>query len=239
VALLALSAVFFRSLWKDPVIGASLLSFAGYIFFIGWHNNMQPRYYEVAAFPLVFVIALSLHRLIAQRRVFANASAATAIGKARLPLAAACLGVAALSSAINLREIVYWTRHPEYTWVSAARQLTQYIDQHPNGNRLLLSISGDNITLVTHLPAICDDFGTWDLPLRIHHYQPGWYAAWNEIDPGTLLDLHTQYSLEQVAVFHAFDDPDRNQLVLYKLHPLPIEQQTYDEALEDAGNAGR
>ena len=28
------------------------------------------------------------------------------------------------------------------------------------------------------------------------------------------------YSLEQVATFHAFDDPDRDLLVLFKLHPL-------------------
>jgi 4-amino-4-deoxy-L-arabinose transferase-like glycosyltransferase len=231
--LIALSAVLFRAIWKNPVFAASLLAVAGYIFFIGWHNNMQPRYYQVVAFPVVFIVALSLDTLLRTKH------AAGIAGKIRLPLAIACVGVAAISSARNLNEVVFWTEHPQYSWISAATQITRYIDQHPNGNRLLLSISGDNITLVTHLPAICDDFGTWDLPLRIHHYQPGWYAAWNELDPGTLQDLHTQYSLEQVAVFHAFDDPDRNQLVLYKLHPLPPNQQHYDEAFEEAGNAGR
>jgi Dolichyl-phosphate-mannose-protein mannosyltransferase len=231
--LMVLSAIFFRGIWKNPVWGASLLAAAGYVFFVGWHNNMQPRYYQVVAFPLVFLIALGLDGLLRAKRESGIG------GRLRLPLAAACVGLAVVSSALNLRQMIDWTRHPQYSWISAAKQLTQYIDQHPNGNRLLLSISGDNITLVTHLPAICDDFGTWDLPLRIHRYQPGWYAAWNEIDPGTLLDLHTQYSLEQVAVFHAFDDPDRNQLVLYKLHPLPPGRQHYDEAFEEAGNAGR
>ena len=33
------------------------------------------------------------------------------------------------------------------------------------------------------------------------------------------------YSLEQVASFRAFDDPDRNVLVLFKLHPLPGGQE--------------
>jgi 4-amino-4-deoxy-L-arabinose transferase-like glycosyltransferase len=231
--LIGLSLIFFRGVWKNPVVLASLLASAGYIFFIGWHNNMQPRYYQVIAYPLAFLAAIGLSQLMEARREPGAAS------RVRLPLAAACVGLAVFSSFVNLRETVYWTRHPQYSWISAAGQLTRYIDAHPNGNRLLLSISGDNITLATHLPAICDDFGTWDLPSRIHRYQPGWYAAWNEIDPGTLLDLQTQYSLEQVAVFHAFDDSDRNQLVLYKLHPLPPSQQHYDQAMEEAANAGK
>jgi 4-amino-4-deoxy-L-arabinose transferase-like glycosyltransferase len=231
--LMAASAIYFRSIWKNPLLRASLLAIAGYVFFIGWHDNMQPRYYQVIAFPLVFIIALGLHGLLQA------APAGGAAARLRLPLAAACVVVALVSSALNLHQMIHWMRHPEYSWISAAKGVTRYIDQHPNGNRLLLSISGDNITLVTRLPAICDDYGTWDLPLRIHRYRPGWYASWNEIDPGTLLDLQSQYSLEQVAVFHAFDDSDRNQLILYKLHPLPPARQHYDQALEEAGNAGR
>jgi hypothetical protein len=74
---------------------------------------------------------------------------------------------------------------------------------------------------MTHLPTLCDDFGTIDLPEKVGLYRPGWYAAWNDLDPGTLEDLHTHYSLEQVAAFPAFDDPERSLLVLFKLHPLP------------------
>jgi hypothetical protein len=79
---------------------------------------------------------------------------------------------------------------------------------------------------VSHVPALCDDFvspseAIPDLPRKLATYQPGWYAAWNDLDPGTLEDLHIHYSLEQVASFKAFDDPDRNLLVLFKLHPLP------------------
>ena len=50
--------------------------------------------------------------------------------------------------------------YPEYTFLNAARNLTRYIDAHPNGNRLLVSISGNDITLITGLPSLCDDFGT-------------------------------------------------------------------------------
>jgi hypothetical protein len=134
----------------------------------------------------------------------------------RIILAAVCLS--ALGNSVWTASYIL---HPEYTFVTAARNLTRYIDEHPNGKRLLVSISGDQITLVTHLPTLCDDFGTLDLPVKLGQYQPGWFAAWNDIDPGTLEDLHVHFSLEQVASYPAFDDPDRNVLVLFKLHPLP------------------
>jgi hypothetical protein len=118
-------------------------------------------------------------------------------------------------------QTIRYATHPEYTWVNAASQLALYMDTHPNGKRQLVSISGDEITLLTHVPGLCDDFGTADLPSKLTVYQPGWYASWNDLDPGTIEDLHTIYSLEQVASFPAFDDPDRNILVLFKLHPLP------------------
>jgi hypothetical protein len=127
---------------------------------------------------------------------------------------------------VNGASTLSFAAHPEYTFVNAARQLTDYIDQHPNGSRLLVSISGDEITLITHLQSLCDDFSMHtpqfpDLGAKLAYYKPGWWATWNDIDPGTLEDLHTHYSLEQVAEFKALDDPERNVLVLFKLHPLP------------------
>jgi 4-amino-4-deoxy-L-arabinose transferase-like glycosyltransferase len=222
-ALIVLSLLFLRGLWKDPLFPASLLAIAGYVFFIGYHNNMQPRYYQVIAFPLVFIVCLGTSALWRRRRWMGFAA----------------LAVVFVSLALNLRMMAGFVRHPEYTFVNAANDVTRYIDQHSNGNRLLLSISGADITLITHLPSICDDFGTYDLPFRIHKYRPGWYAAWNEIDPGTLADISTQYSLKEVAHFHALDDPDRDDLILYKLEPLPPAKQTYNEAEELAENAGK
>lgn len=222
-ALLILSLVYLRRLWRNPVFVASFLAAAGYIFFTGWHNNMQPRYYQVVALPLILVTSLG----------------AAALWRRQRWIGAAALAVIVVSIGLNLRLMIHFSRHPEYTFLTAAKNLTRYVDQHPNGNRLLLSISGGNITLITHLPSICDDFGTYDLPYRIHTYQPGWYAAWNEVDPGTLEDLQSQYSLQKVAQFHAFDDEDRNVLILYKLHPLPPVRRSYDAALERAANVGK
>jgi 4-amino-4-deoxy-L-arabinose transferase-like glycosyltransferase len=223
VAMLVLSSIWLRRLWRNPLFVASLLAVAGYIFFIGWHNNMQPRYYEVVAFPLIIVVGIGTGVLFEQRRW----------------LGIAALAVIVISIGLNLRLIAHFMRHTDHTFFLAARRLTRYIDRHPNGNRMLLSISGANITLITHLPSICDDFGTYDLPYRIHTYQPGWYAAWNEIDPGTLEDLRTQYSLQRVARYHAFDDEDRNVLILYKLIPLPPDKQHYEADFEAKANAGK
>ena len=68
------------------------------------------------------------------------------------------IGLAGVAAWINGAWTLNYAAHPEYTFVNAAERLTHYIDAHPNGKRLLVSISGDEITLVTHLPALCDDF---------------------------------------------------------------------------------
>ncbi|MGI8770054.1 MAG: ArnT family glycosyltransferase [Acidobacteriaceae bacterium] len=203
VALVAASLFVARLLWRNPTFVSSLFAIFGYVFFIGYHNNMQPRYYAVVAAFIFLIVVLAAAALLRKQRT----------------LGIAALVVIIVSASLNGIRTVRFVCRPEYTFVHAAENLTHYIDNHPNGNRLLLSISGNDITLITGLPSICDDYGTMDLPDRIRRYQPGWYAAWNELDPGTLQDLHTQFSLERVASFRAFDDPDRNLLILYKLHP--------------------
>jgi hypothetical protein len=206
-----------RKLLLDPVFGASILAVAGYILFMTYQNHPQPRYFAVVALFCFLILAQGAGALLGQAAL-ANE------GKLRRSLqwflGWAVVSLAGLTAAFNGLQTLNYAAHPEYTFVDAARRLTQYIDTHPNGNRLLLSISGDQLTLVAHLPTICDDFGTQDLPEKMAHYQPGWWATWNDIDPGTLSDIHEHFSLEQVASFRAFDDPDRNVLVLFKLHPL-------------------
>jgi hypothetical protein len=202
-----------RPLLLDPVFGASVLAALGYILFMAYQNHPQPRYFAVVAVFTFIAIALGANTLM------------THSGPTRAAGVAA-LAFSALAIAINSTWTLSYVASPEYTFVTAAGQMARYIDEHPNGKRLLVSISGDEITLLTHLPALCDDFGTPtpgypDLPTKLARYQPGWWATWNSIDPGTLEDIHTHFSLEQVASFRAFDDPDRSVLVLFKLHPLP------------------
>ncbi|MFZ1084251.1 MAG: glycosyltransferase family 39 protein [Terracidiphilus sp.] len=193
-----------------PEFGGSLLAVAGAILFMTLQNRAQPRYFAPSAFFCIFIVVLG-----------AAALPEESSGSWSRRLAPGFLALIALTATFNAWQTWCYATHPEYTYLEAARRLTQFIDAHPNGNRLLLSISGDQITLFTHLPSLCDDFSMQDLEAKTVRYRPGWYAAWNDLDPGTLSDLHQHFSLEQVASFRALDDSDRNLLVLFKLHPLP------------------
>ena len=210
---LAMRTSWSRKVWRDPVFGASTLALAGYILFMTLQNHPQARYYTVVALFSFIVLAIATEALL-------TVPTEQAFVAWRLA-GAAILGSSVIAAGFNAAWTLAYVTHPEYSFVTAARQLTGYIDQHPNGKRLLVSISGDEISMITHLATLCDDFGTEDLPEKLADYNPGWWATWNDIDPGTLEDLHIHYSLEQVASFRAFDDPDRNVLVLFKLHPLP------------------
>ena len=202
-----------KRLLLDPVFGASIMAAGGYILFMTYQNHPQPRYYALVSVFCFVIIAKATEAMIA------------VTGKMRL-LGWGSLSVAVMAIVVNGLQTVNYAAHPEYTFVNAARQVTAYMDQHPNGNRILVSVSADEISLVSHVETLCDDFGTLspafpDLPTKLAVYKPGWWATWNDIDLGTLEDIHTHYSLEQVASFKAFDDPERNELVLFKLHPLP------------------
>jgi Dolichyl-phosphate-mannose-protein mannosyltransferase len=197
----------------DPVFGASILAALGYILFMTYQNHPQPRYFALVAVFCFLIIAMAVEELVAQ-------------GSLMRLVGWGATAVVAIATVVNGMQTASFAAHPEYTFITAARQLTTYMDQHPNGNRLLVSISGDELSLITHVQTLCDDFSMRspafpDLGTKLAIYKPGWWATWNDIDPGTLEDIHTHYSLEQVASFKTFDDPERNVLVLFKLHPLP------------------
>jgi len=207
-AVVARRSAWARRLWREPLFGCSLCAVAGYVVFMTVQNHPQPRYYALPAFFCFFVVALGVSALLREA------------GMARWA-GGAVLAAAVCAAAVHATRTARYALHPEYTLARAAAQLTIYIDAHPNGKRLLLANSGDEVALLTHLPALCDDFGTEDLPAKSAAYGPGWYASWNDLDPETLRDLHVHFSLEQVAAFRAMDHPERNLLVLFKLHSLP------------------
>jgi hypothetical protein len=197
-----------RTLVVDPVFGASIVAVAGYIVFMTVQNHPQPRYFVVVAFFCIFIATRGAGSLLAQTGALRQLGWTVA-------------ALASIAAIINAAWTLSYALHPEYTLVEAARRLARYVDRHPNGKRLLVATSGDEITLISHVPSLCDDFGTVPLHDKIATYRPGWFASWNDLDPGTLADLHTHYSLEQAATFRALDDPERTRLVLFKLHPLP------------------
>ena len=196
-----------RAVRRNPLFGAGLLSVAGVLAFIWWHNNSQARYYTVMAPGVIFVATLGTAALLREARWRPAGMAAAGL------LAAACV-----SGALQIARTVM---HPEYTYLLAAQYLARYIAEHPQGNPMVLSVSSDQLRLMTGIPAICDDFGTEPLADRIARYQPGWFASWNDVDGGTLEDIHTRYRLVRAASFAALDDEDRDQLLLYRMMPLP------------------
>jgi 4-amino-4-deoxy-L-arabinose transferase-like glycosyltransferase len=212
VFLLATTLLFARSVWRSPLFMSSILAIGGYFLFITDIDNMQPRYYAVIAFFVFFIVPLASAALLKEKRV----------------LGVAALVVIVAAAAKSAWEVGGFMLYPEYTFVNAARGIADYVDKHPNGNRLIVSISGNDISLIAGVPSLCDDFGTINLPDKLEMYKPGWYAAWDDLDAGTVEDLHTHYGLQQAASFSAFDDDDRDTLVLYKLIPRPEDEPKAD-----------
>jgi 4-amino-4-deoxy-L-arabinose transferase-like glycosyltransferase len=195
-------------LLRNPLIPALLLWIAGYAAFIAYHNNLQPRYY------LVIVVPLTLLTVV----VFAKAWS----GSRPLysPLALLC-GAALVAVAVtDVHQTMEYVLHPEYTFADAANRIRQIVDSSPDHSPLVLSISGSDLSLMTGLPSICDDFGTMDLDVRVKAYHPGWYVAWNQVDDDKMDALASVYRLHRVASFPAMDDPERNLLILYRLDPV-------------------
>jgi hypothetical protein len=203
----------------DPLVPALLLWTLGYLAFLAYHNNLQPRYYLVVAVPLTLFIPLAIDSLLTQ---LPSTPSAKRIRTAILILAAADLAAITVTDA---SQTLHFLRTPQYTFLHAAQALEQVVHADPTHSPLVLSISGSDLSLMTGLPSICDDFGTMELPQRIATYHPGWYATWNEVDDDKMDALAPFYHLSRVAAFPAMDDPERNLLILYRLDPPVPEPQ--------------
>jgi hypothetical protein len=133
----------------------------------------------------------------------------------------------------DARQTLSYVRHPEYTFADAADRIQAIIAADRTHNPLVLSISGSDLSLMTGLPSICDDFGTMELSDRVRAYQPGWYVAWNQVDDDKMDALTPMYQLKRVASFPAMDDPERNLLILYRLDPAisPVPRRRRPKAI--------
>ena len=198
-----------QRLLRNPLVPALILWAAGYGAFLAYHNNLQPRYYLVVAIPLTLLVAIVFDSI--WRRPIVAPLHHLAAG-----LAVAALAAIAVSDALKT---LHYVRNPEYTFARAASEIHDIVVADHNHNPLVLSISGSNLSLMTGLPSICDDFGTMDLSVRVRAYQPGWYVTWNQVDDDKMDALAPLYHLQRIAAFPAMDDPERNLLILYRLDP--------------------
>ena len=218
IALLSL-----RLLRSFPILSTLIVWAAGYFAFLAYHNNLQPRYYLVVAVPLTLLVPTVCRDLVVPR-----------LASPFQKRAAALMGVLLVSviAVPDAFETLHFVRHPEYTFVTAAHQIADYIrDQHrkdPRHSPLVLSISGSDISLMTGIPSICDDYGTAELADRARQYTPGWDITWNLLEDDKMDALTPTFHVERVATFAAMDDQDRNQLVLYRLD-LASEERSHSK----------
>ena len=196
-----LVAVFRPRVWRDAVFTSLALWALGYMAFMAYHANLQPRYYLVVAVPLTLLLLRGALHLAQWNRLSLYAA---------VPLfAIVLLG--------ELRHTLDYIRHPEYTFQNAAEHIEQVVESDPAHSHTVLSISGSNLSLMTGLPSICDDFGTMQLEDRIAAYRPGWFVTWNYVEDDKMEALSRFYRLTRVAEFPAMDDPDRNVMIVYRL----------------------
>jgi hypothetical protein len=216
-----LSVVWLRELWRMPLFGASVIAVLGHLAYIGYHTNFQPRYYEVVAMPMILVIVLG----VAAMSCSDGGPARTArVAWARW--VAAVLTVVIVGAAVEMTaQTVGYALHPEYSYWEAAQGIAAIIDADgvavDGGAKpaVLLSDSGDDITLWTGVPAICEAYNLHGLDAVLNRYKPGWYAAWPGWEDKAIQQVGERYRLDAVARYRVFDDPTRQTLVLYKLTP--------------------
>jgi 4-amino-4-deoxy-L-arabinose transferase-like glycosyltransferase len=221
----SLVSIGIQRLRENPLTVALLLWIFGYGAFLTYHANLQPRYYLVIAVPLTMLTGIMFDQLMAR----AFEKKLTALGWV-WRVAALSAGTALLVAAVlGAVQTVGYVRRPEYGWWSAAQQVRDAVDREAAASRartgtahsrLVFSISGSDLSLMTGLPSICDDFGTMTLAERVATYRPGWFASWNDVEDDKMDALAPLFRLERVAAIPVFDDPDRNLLILYRLDPL-------------------
>jgi 4-amino-4-deoxy-L-arabinose transferase-like glycosyltransferase len=209
LAILILSLVWLRKLWRNPLFAASWIAFAGNaLYILRRQDDYAPRYFLVMLVPLILVLVLTLQELEIRHRGLAMLLAAT-------------LTVAVF---LNTGQIFRFLAHRQYQFYGAAKSIQATVNADPEAKRLLLGTSADQLSLMIGIPAINDGYSSEDLTEKVSRYQPGWYVGWNDLDQDILESL-TDYRLDQVASYPVFDHEDRNQLKLYRMVPLKDERK--------------
>jgi 4-amino-4-deoxy-L-arabinose transferase-like glycosyltransferase len=203
MVMVVMSVVWLRELWRVPLFGAAVLAIFGHLAYVGYHTNFQPRYYLVIAMPMAMVLLLGAEA-IWERQVAWGRWAVRG----------------AMVVAVSMMAVRTWeyVTQPQYSFLEAAQGIAAVI-RADGGTRPLLSDSGDDITLMTGVPAVAESYSVDGLEALLKRYQPGWYAAWPGWEDESIAAVGEHYRLDEVARYRVFDEPKRQDLVLYKLTP--------------------
>jgi 4-amino-4-deoxy-L-arabinose transferase-like glycosyltransferase len=220
MVVVVLSVVWLRELWRVPLFGASLIAIMGHLAYIAYHTNFQPRYYLVIAMPMVLVIGLGVAAMVDRSRTDGERLGSPSAGGLAARWSASVLAGLVLIAAMGMvRQTVGYGVHPEYSFWEAAEGIAAIMQAEGSAKPLLLSDSGDDISLWTGVPAVSETYTTQGLDAMLNRYQPGWYAAWQKSEQKAIERVGERYRLNEVARYRVFDDPKRQTLVLYKLTP--------------------
>jgi 4-amino-4-deoxy-L-arabinose transferase-like glycosyltransferase len=201
VVMVVLSVLWLRELWRMPLFVAAVMAAVGHMAYVGYHTNFQPRYYLVIAMPMAIVIGMG----------------AAAIGERHAAWARGLVQVAVVV-AVGMMVVRLWdyVTQPQYSFLHAAQGIAAVVSAD-GGEKQLLSDSGDDITLMTGVPAVAVSYPVNGMDALLTRYQPEWYAAWPGWEDTVIEQVKTRYRLDEVARYRVFDDPKRQTLVLYKM----------------------
>jgi hypothetical protein len=214
LVVLVLSTVLMRSLWRKPLFAASWLVISAQAVFV-WRcgEDFAPRYYLAMLVPMVLVIVLAYAALI---------------DRARKPAALFALAIAA-AIVVNFLSTIDYATHRSYDLANAANAIRKIVRSDPNQNPMIFGVSASQMSLMTAIPSINDAYSLEDMSKKTATYKPGWYLVWNSVSESNT-DLLSPYRLEKAGTYPAFDDDDRNKLILYKMVPrTAAEEPTHPE----------
>ena len=204
LAVLLLSLVWLRQLWRNPLFAASWVAFAGQaIYILRRQDDYAPRYFLAMLAPLILILVLALLELKVRNRQAAMLLAVTL----------------AVALVFDMVQVFQFLRHRQYQFYNAAKSIQAIVDPDRNTNRLLLGASGDQLSLMMGVPSLNDGYSSEDLGQKALFYRPGWYIGWNDLDQDILGSL-SAFRLDKVATFRVFDNDQRNSLTLYRMVPL-------------------
>jgi 4-amino-4-deoxy-L-arabinose transferase-like glycosyltransferase len=209
LAVLILSVIWLRRLWRNPLFAGSWIAFAGNaLYILRRQDDYAPRYFLVMLVPLILVLVLTLQELEIRHHGLAALLAAT-------------LAVAVV---VDTGQVFRFLSHRQYQFHEAAKSIQATVNADRGAHRLLLGTSADQLSLMIGVPAINDGYSSENLAQKVSHYQPGWYVGWNDLDEDIVGSL-AAFRLDQVASYPVFDHENRNQLKLYRMIPLKDERK--------------
>ncbi len=214
VLMLVLSVVWLRELWDRPLFGAAVLAVAGQMAYIGYCGEVQARLFTPIAMPVMMVVGLGVGAVIDRRRRCEKRSRQAM--RMRWILAGMLLTVVAGLGMMGVQTLDY-VLHPEYSYWEAAQGVAAIIAADGGSRPMLLSDSGDDLTLWAGVPAVPESRTTHGLDAVLARYQPGWYAAWPGRQDAAIAQVGMRYRMDPVARYRVFDEPSQQVLVLYKL----------------------